>query len=112
MLSPSPSCVSSLVPVAALLALPEGAERAVLAYGEVLALLVRATHVALAHDDRPDAVLLEELLKFLLYLGVRGHVGPDPPLQDGLGPIVGYDRSGDLGRRLVVGAVEGDGADG
>ena len=39
----------SLLPVAALLALPERAERAVLAHGEVLALLVRATHVSVAH---------------------------------------------------------------
>src|SRR5262245_45983831 len=75
----------SLPPVAALLALPERAERAILACREIFPLLVRAAHVALAHRHRPDAVLLEELLKFLPHLGAGGHVGPDPPLQGRLG---------------------------
>ena len=45
---------------------------------------------------------LEELLKFLLHLGAGGHVRPDPPLQDGLGPLVA-DHGGALPDEPAVG---------
>src|SRR6516162_178363 len=79
--------IVSILPVAALLPLPERAKRAVLAFREVLALLVRAAHVALAHRHLLDAVMEEELLYLLLHLRVRRYVGSDPALQDRLGIV-------------------------
>src|SRR5262245_54533026 len=108
----APSPAFSLPPVAALLALPEGAERAVLAHGKVLPLLVRAAHVALAHRHLLDAVLEEEVLQLLLHFRVRRDIRRHPPHQDRLGPLVRDDGSGDLGGPFVVGSVAGDGADG
>src|SRR5947209_5109746 len=50
----------SVLPVATLFSLPIRAERAVLAQREILALLVRATQVSLAHGHRLNAVPVEE----------------------------------------------------
>src|SRR5262249_47462587 len=90
---------------APLLPFPERTKRAILAVGEVLALLVRAAHVALDHCHGFDAVLEEEVLQLLLHLRVGRHVRGHPPLDDCLGTVMQDDPCGDLGRDLVVGAV-------
>src|SRR5262245_35590484 len=115
-MSPGPFALamlaSSLLAVAALLALPERAEGAVLAQREVLALLVRAAHVALAHRRPLDAVLEEEVLQPLLHLRVGHHVRGHPPLHDRLGTVLQEHARRDLRGRPVVGAVPRHGADG
>src|SRR5258708_26479716 len=71
----------------ALLALPKRTERAVLAVREVLALLVRAAHVALAQRHGLDAVPEEEILHLLLYLRIGRNVRGHPTLDDRLGTV-------------------------
>src|SRR5262249_48439671 len=102
----------SVPSVTPLLSLPERAEGAVLAVGKVFAFLVRAAQVALGHRHLLDPVLEEEVLQLLLYPGVGHHVRGHPPLQDRLGTVSQDHASGDLRGRLVVGAVQGHGADG
>jgi hypothetical protein len=52
----------SIFSIAPLFPLPKRTKRAVLAVRKVLALLVRATHVSIAHRHGFDAVLEEEIL--------------------------------------------------
>src|SRR5262245_31584520 len=104
--------IGSILSITPLLPLPERAERAVLAVREVLALLVRAAHVALGHRHLLDPVLEEEVLQLLLHLRVGRHVRGHPALQDRLGTVVQDHACRDLRGRLVVRAVHGDRADG
>src|SRR5262249_19217366 len=103
---------ASVLSVPSLFPTPGRAEGAVLAVGEVLALLVRAAQVALGHRHLLDPVPEEEVLQLLLHLRVGRHVRGHPLLQDRLGTVSKDDSGGDLRGRLVVGAVQGHGAEG
>src|SRR5512135_201244 len=105
------SLSSSIPAVTALLSRPERAEGTIFARGKVLDLFMRAAHVPLADHDRFDPVPGEELLDIPLDLRVRYHVGGHPPLEDRLGGRRRDHPGGDLGRGLVIGAVEGHGPD-
>src|SRR5271166_3656448 len=96
--------------IASLFPFPEGAKRAVFTHREVLALLVRATHVSIAHCDRLDPMFVEELPDLPLDPWVSRYVGSDPSLDDRLGILCREHTCGDLGRGLVVGTVKGHGA--
>jgi hypothetical protein len=85
---PCSKCTGQSVRLLPCFPLPEGAERAVLAEGEVRALLVRAAHIALAHGHGLDAVLEKEILYLLLDLWVGRHVRGDPALDDRLGTVM------------------------
>src|SRR5262249_60757877 len=84
-------------------ALPERAERAVLAVREVLSLLMRAAHVALAHRHGIDAVLEEEVLHLLLDFRIRRCVRCHPALDNRIGAVMQNHASSDLGRGLSSG---------
>jgi hypothetical protein len=71
--------VVSVALFAALFSLPKRTERAVLTVRKVLAFLVRAAHVPLAHRHLLDAVLKKEIRHFLLDLRV-GLLGAGLPL--------------------------------
>src|ERR1700730_13291012 len=102
----------SIPPIAPLLSFPKRTKRAVLTVGKVLALLVRTTHVSVTHRHGFDTVLEKQILNFLLDLRVGSNIRGNPPLNDCLGTVMEDDTSGDLGRFFVVGAVQGDCADG
>src|SRR5262245_59392782 len=104
--------IGSILSITPLLPLPERAEGAVLAVREVLALLMRAAHVALGHRHLLDAVLEEKVLQLLLHLGVGHHVCGHPPLHDRLGTVMQDHARRNLRGRPVVGAVQRHGADG
>src|SRR5262249_8251623 len=97
---------------ASLFSLPKRTKRAVLAVWKIKAFFARTAHVALAYRHGLDAVLKEKVLHFLLDLRVRCYVRDARAVDDGLGPVRTNHASSDLGRRLVVGAVRGDSADG
>lgn len=98
-----------LPPAASLLSPPERAKRAVLVMRKVQPFFVRA---AFGHRHGLDPVLGEELLKLPLHLRAGRNVRAHPPLDDRLGIPVENDLSGDLDRRLIVGAVVSHGAGG
>src|SRR5262249_46152958 len=97
---------------ASLLPFPERAEWAVFAMWKIKSLLVRPAHVAIAHGHGLHAVPEEEVLHFPLDLRVRCYVRGNPPLNNCIGTVMYNHASCDFGRRLVVGAIQGDSADG
>src|SRR5271166_7183800 len=106
------SLSSSIPSIAALLSRPERAEGAVLAVREIFALLVGAAHVPIAGSDGLDPMCVEELLDLPLDLWARCHIGCDPSLEDRLGVRRDDHPGSDLGRGLVVRAVESHCANG
>src|SRR5437763_14380889 len=103
--------IGSVLSITSLLSLPKRTKRTVLAQRKVLPLFVRAAHVPVTHRHRLNAVLLEEVLHFLLDLRIRRNSGGDPPFDDRLGFAVQNDARRNLRGSLVVRAVEGHGAD-
>ena len=71
-----------------------------------------ATHVSVGGHHGLHSVLIEEIPDFSANLWVVFHVGADPPLQKWISPFSLDNRRCDLGRSLVVGAVECNGPDG
>src|SRR5208337_2356837 len=111
-LTQRPTPCSSIPAVTALLSRPERAEGAVLAVREIFALLVGAAHVPIAGSDGLDPMCVEELLDLPLDLWARCHIGCDPSLEDRLGVRRDDHPGSDLGRGLVVRAVESHCANG
>src|SRR5262249_23705091 len=104
--------IASVVSIASLLPLPEWTKRAILAMWIVQPLFLRAAHVAIAHRHRIDTVLVEEIFHFLLDLWVGRDIRGAPTLDDRLCTVMKNHAGSHLCRRLVVGAVQGHGADG
>ena len=73
---------------------------------------MRAAHVPITDHDRLDAMLSEEGFEFVLDLGILFDSRSHPALDDRFGTFGGNDRRSNLGRHLIVGAVEGDGTNG
>src|ERR1043165_4778439 len=114
---PSRSWVSSLpspslLPIASLFPLPERTKRTISSLRKVQSFFVRATHVAITHRHRLDAVLGEELVNLLLHLHVLHDLATHPALDYRFGSFMQDDACGNLGRRLGVGTVERHGANG
>ena len=97
---------------APLLPFPIRAERTIFALRKIFDFLVWTAHVPVADYYRFDIVESEEFFDSLLYFRILLDAGADPSFNDGLGSFSNDDTRNDLRRYLVVGAIEGNRADG
>jgi hypothetical protein len=97
-----------------LLALPKRTERTILAKRIVNAFLMWTADHAVCYDHRFGFVLLDKGLYFSVDLPVARYVRTGPSLKDGrlFVTLLLYDAHGNLGRCLVIWAIEGNGGDG
>jgi hypothetical protein len=96
-----------------LLAFPKWAERAIFAQGIVNAFLVGTADHTVCDDHRLGFVLLDKGLDLCMDLWVTSHVWTGPSLKGGRLFITYllHDAHGNLGRCLVIRAIEGNGRD-